>query len=175
MKEKLIFAAMLAGILCAAQEFKLDLDSSNPWKSIDNYGNRLNFETRKINGKKAYVVTFAEVDESKNTAFALVAPDYIVAGKQQITVTIQFQGWKRMKIVPSVYRFMSAIRWFDKAGVEITPMTKISLPTGTGEIQTFSETFAVPAKARSANVQIGFDVPDIRENHMFAIFDLQIK
>ena len=175
MKNKLIFAAMLAGVLCGAQEFKLDLDASNPWKSISNFGNRLKFETREINGKKAYVATFVQRDKSKDTAFTLVAPDYAVAGKQQITVTIQFQSWKGMKIAPGALRFVSAIRWFDEAGKEITPMTKIALPAGTGEIQTFSETFAVPANAKSANLQIGFDVPNIGENQMFAIFDLQIK
>lgn len=175
MKEKLIFAAMLAGVLCGAQEFKLDLDAPNPWKSISNYGNRLKFETKKINGRKAYVASFVKLDESKDTAFTLVAPDYVVAGKQQITVTIQFQSWKGMKIIPATHRFVSAIRWFDKAGKEITPMTKIDLPVGTGEIQTFSKTFAVPVNTQSANLQIGFDVPNIDKGQMFAVFDMQIR
>lgn len=175
MNGKLIFAAMLAGVLCGAQEFKLDLDAPNPWKSISNYKDRLKFETREINGKKAYVATFVKRDKGKDTAFTLVAPDYAVAGKQQISVTIQFQSWKGMKIMFSVQRFVSAIRWFDKAGKEISPMTKIVLPVGTGEIQTFSKSFAVPANAKTANLQIGFDLPDISEKNMFAVFDVQIR
>ena len=107
--------------------------------------------------------TFVKRDKSKDTAFTLVAPGYTAAGKQQLTFTIQFQSRKGMKILLSVQRFVSAIRWFDKAGKEISPMTKIALPVGTGEIQTSNKTFAVPANAKTANLQIGFDLPDISE------------
>ena len=170
-----MMAAAVIAVSLSAQEFKVDLDSEAPWKKIDNYNKRLKIEVTDIKGKKAVMVSYAKKDNNIDTAFVMIAPDYVAEGKKAITVKFQVLASPDLRYFNGKGdNYVSGIRWYDAAGKEIKPMTRFNLPHGSGEFQTFSQEVTVPPVAKIASLQIGFDNPNIADGQIFAVSDIQI-
>ncbi len=173
MKKSFIACTVFIAVCLAAQELRVDFDSENSWKAVENAGNRLKIENREFASRKATVVTLSENAAKNDTAFLLIAPDYALTGRKSLR--IRFRAWapRALKNYDGKVYF-SAIRWYDVNRKEIAPASRIWIPNGVNKYRVYDEKLTVPANAVTAKVQIGFDNPDIKSGQFFAISDVII-
>ena len=174
MKKSLIFAAFAILFTAAAAELKIDFNAAKPWKEMRNHSKRVKFETKEFQGKKATVVNFAAVDKATDTAFSLETPSFAVKDKKEVTVKFDFAAAKGMQGFTGGGTWCMAVRFYDSAKKEITPVNYIKLPAATGAWQSVSQKIAVPANAVTALAHFGFDNPNITAQNFFAITNVSI-
>lgn len=176
MKKMLIAAAFICAAAAFAAEIKIDFNAAAPWKAMRNHGQRLKFETKEVQGKKATVVTPAPNPKNKgtDTAFSLATDKFSVKGKKTVTVKFSFLATKGMSGFTGGGWWCTAVHWYDAANKDLPKSTTIALPAATGAFQTVTKEVAVPANAASAYVHFGFDYPNIDGKKSFAITDVTV-
>ena len=174
MKKTLLLTAFALLFTAAAAELKIDFNAEKPWKEMRNHSKRVKFETKEFQGKKATVVTFAAIDKATDTAFSLETPSCAVKDKKEVTVKFDFAGAKGMQDFKGGGTWCMAVRFYNSAKKEITPVNYIKLPAANGSWQSVTQKIAVPAGAVTALAHFGFDHPNITAQNFFAITNVSI-
>lgn len=174
MKKLFLFiCAVSAGMLCA-EEYKIDFSAAKPWAEIRHHAKRTEAKTQDFKGKKATVVSFIATDpKAQDTAFGLMTPQFPVAGKKEITVSASVLNPKGYEIFNGGNTYSTCIRFFDAKNKEFKKFTRIVMPKGTGEFQTISGTYPVPADAAKAQIVFGYDQPNLIKGQCFAVADVK--
>ena len=175
MKKIILCTLALTSLALFSQEYKIDFTAkSGRFAAVRNYGNKLEIKNGILKKKPATIVTLAKDRKEKtDTAFALISEKVPVKGKKTITLNGEILIPAKLTVGGTLGTFRNAVHFFDAKGKPCKDaFVPFKVPVGTGAFMPFQAVLTIPSGAVTATIQLGYDYPDFRESHTFAVSKL---